>query len=147
MSFTEDHFEQAVLEVLQEYNYNILHGGQIDRDYRNPLYMNELGEALFKINPGVPAVAIWEAIRKLQNLDAGTLIQKNKVFTDWLQNGMEITFEQDGKIVTRLVKLVDFAAPQKNRFTAINQWTIQGAGGMVKRPDIVVFVNGLPLWW
>jgi type I restriction enzyme R subunit len=145
VSFTEDHFEQAVLAVLREYDYNILHGGQIDRDYRNPLYMDELGEALLDINQGLPAVVIRETIRKLQNLDAGTLIQKNKVFTNWLQNGMEITFERDGKIVTRLVKLVDFAAPQKNRFTAINQWTVQGASGMVKRPDIVIFVNGLPL--
>lgn len=145
MSFTEDHFEQAVLAVLQEYDYSILHGGQIDRDYRNPLYMDELNEAISKINPGIPAAAIGEAIRKLQNLDAGTLIQKNRVFTDWLQNGMEISFEQRGKIITRLVKLVDFAAPEKNCFTAINQWTVQGASGMVKRPDIVIFVNGLPL--
>lgn len=145
MSFTEDHFEQAVLEVLREYDYNILHGGQIDRDYRNPLYMDELGEALFEINPGIPAAAIREAIRKLQTLDTGTLIQKNKIFTDWLQNGMEIPFEQEGRLVTCLVKLVDFAAPEKNRFTAISQWTVQGAGGMVKRPDIVIFVNGLPL--
>lgn len=58
---------------------------------------------------------------------------------------MEISFEQQEKIATRLVKLVDFAAPEKNRFTAINQWTVQGANGMVKRPDIVIFVNGLPL--
>lgn len=145
MNFTEDHFEQAVLEVLGEYDYEILYGPAIERDYRNPLYMDELEEALFEINPSLPANAIQEAVFKLQSLDAGTLIQKNKQFSDWLQNGMEISFEENGDIVTKLVKLVDFENVKSNYFTAINQWTIQGASGVVKRPDIVIFVNGLPL--
>lgn len=145
MYFTENQLEQAVLEVLQEYDYNILSGGGIVRDYRNPLYMDELESALFKINPGLPSAAIAEALRKLQALDAGTLMQKNKFFSDWLQNGMEISFLEKGDIVTRLVKLVDYKTPSNNYFTAINQWTVQGAGGDVKRPDIVIFVNGLPL--
>ena len=76
--FTENHFEQAVLEVLREYDYSVLSSGEIERDYRNPLHMDELEEALFRINPSIPTVAIEEAIRKLQALDAGTLIQKNK---------------------------------------------------------------------
>ncbi len=145
MNFTEDHLEEAVLEVLKEYDYDILFGGEIDRDYRNPLYMDELEDALTAINPSIFAVAIQEALRKLQTLNAGTLIQKNRIFTDWLQNGMEISFVEKGESVTRLVKLVDFETPGNNRFTAINQWTVQGATGIVKRPDIVVFINGLPL--
>ena len=145
MYFTENHFEQAVMEVLREQDYNILSSGEIQRDYRNPLYMDELEEALFALNPGVPRRAIEETLRKLQALDVGTLVQKNKAFTDWLQNGMEISFEERGEIVTRLVKLVDFEHVGKNTFTAINQWSVQGATGDVKRPDIVIFVNGLPL--
>lgn len=145
MYFTENHFEQAVLEVLREQDYNVLSSGEIQRDYRNPLYMDELEEALFALNPGVPSRAIEEAMRKLQALDVGTLVQKNKVFTDWLQNGMEISFEERGEIVTRLVKLMDFEHVSKNSFTAINQWSVQGATGDVKRPDVVIFVNGLPL--
>ena len=58
---------------------------------------------------------------------------------------MEISFEERGEIVTRLVKLMDFEHVGKNTFTAINQWSVQGATGDVKRPDIVIFVNGLPL--
>ena len=143
--FTENHFEQAVLEVLEEYDYQILSSGEVARDYRNPLYMDEVEESLFRINPTIPSVAIEEAIRKLQSLDAGTLVQKNKQFTDWLQNGMEISFKEKGQIVTRLVKLVDYGNVQNNSFTAINQWAVQGPTGTVKRPDIVVFVNGLPL--
>jgi type I restriction enzyme R subunit len=143
--FTENQFEQAVLEVLREQDYNVLSSGEIQRDYRNPLYMDELEEALFALNPGVQSRAIEEAMRKLQALDVGTLVQKNKVFTDWLQNGIEISFEERGEIVTRLVKLVDFEQVGKNSFTAINQWSVQGATGDVKRPDIVIFVNGLPL--
>ncbi len=145
MYFTEDQFEQAVLEVLGEHDYKVHSGGDIPRDYRNPLFMDELETALSHLNPGFPPRALDEAARKLQALDAGTLIQKNKVFTDWLQNGMEISFEENGEIVTRLVKLVDFENLNKNTFTAINQWTVQGATGAVKRPDIVIFVNGLPL--
>lgn len=145
MYFTEDHLEQAVLEVLREYNYKVLFSGEIDRDYRNPLYMDDLEEALFAINPGIPAVVIQEAIRKLQALDAGSLIQKNKTFMDWFQNGMEISFEERGESVTRLVRLADFENVDNNHFTVINQWTIQGSTGVVKRPDIVIFVNGLPL--
>ena len=145
MYSTENQFEQAVLEVLREQDYNVLSSGEIQRDYRNPLYMDELEEALFALNPGVPNRAIEEAMRKLQALDVGTLVQKNKVFTDWLQNGMEISFEERGEIVTRLVKLMDFEHVGKNTFTAINQWSVQGATGDVKRPDIVIFVNGLPL--
>ena len=80
MYFTENQFEQAVLEVLREHDYNILSSGEIQRDYRNPLYMDELEEALFALNPGVPNRAIEEAMRKLQALDVGTLVQKNKAF-------------------------------------------------------------------
>ena len=145
MYFTENHFEQAILEVLRELGYGILSGGEIERDYRNPLYLDELEEALFALNPGMPSRAIEEALRKLQALDMGTLIQKNKMFTDWLQNGMEVSFEEKGESVTRLVKLIDFEHQENNSFTAINQWSVQGAAGEVKRPDIVVFVNGLPL--
>lgn len=145
MSFTEDHLEQAVLEVLMEYDYEVLNGGQIDRDYRNPLYMDVLEDSLFALNPTIPFLAIQEALRKLQGMDAGTLVQKNKQFTDWLQNGMEVSFRDNGEIVTRLVKLIDYATSENNTFTAINQWTVQGAGGDIKRPDIVIFVNGLPL--
>ena len=145
MNFTEDHLEQAVLEVLMEYNYEVLNGGQIDRDYRNPLYMDVLEDSLSALNPTIPFPAIQEALRKLQGMDAGTLVQKNKQFTDWLQNGMEVSFRDNGEIVTRLVKLIDYATPENNTFTAINQWTVQGAGGDTKRPDIVIFVNGLPL--
>jgi len=143
--FTENHFERAVLEVLQEHDYEVLSSGEVTRDYRNPLYMDALEESLFRLNRELPAMAFEEAIRRLQSLDAGTLIQKNRQFTDWLQNGMEVSFEEAGETVTRLVRLVDYDNVGNNSFTAINQWTVQGATGAIKRPDIVIFVNGLPV--
>ena len=92
MDFREENYENAIMELLDEQGFTRLYGPDISRDYRNPLYMDALTERLPHINPKADAQAVAEAIAKLTRLDHGTLIQQNKQFTDWLQNGLEVSY-------------------------------------------------------
>lgn len=144
MSYTEDSYEQAIIELFRDdLQYNYAYGPEIDRDYAEPLYLDELQPSLARINPNLPSVAITEAINKLRHFENGSLIQKNRVFTDYLQNGIEVSFFYDGQQQANLVKLIDLDNVDNNSFTVINQWTIVENSN--KRPDIIIFVNGLPV--
>ncbi len=99
--------------------------------------------ALEQVNPTLPSEAITEALHKLTNFEGGTPIQKNARFTDWLQNGIEVNFHHGGEQKSALVRLVDYDHPERNDFCVANQWTV--VENSEKRPDIVIFVNGLPL--
>ena len=89
MPFTESHYENAVLQFFQEkLGYSYIYGPDIDRDYHSPLYEDVLLPSLQRINRGLPIDAINEAVYKLKNFESGTLLQKNMVFTDYLQNGV-----------------------------------------------------------
>ena len=142
MSFTEANFENAVLELIQSLGYTRLYGPDIPRDYRNPLYETDLLPALQKINPQKPQAAITEAITKLRHIDASTLIHKNIIATDYLQNGIPVKYH-DTEERSDLIQLIDYHNPDNNTFTVINQWTV--VDNAEKRPDIVIFVNGIPI--
>ena len=144
MSFTESNYENAVLQLLtQALGYSYAYGPDIERDYHSPLYEDELLPALQAINPFLPQSALDDAVYKLKNFESGTLLQKNMVFTDYLQNGVPVKFVVRGEERSDLVYLVDYQHPERNRFTAINQWTV--VENSEKRADVVIFVNGLPL--
>lgn len=123
--------------------YTRQHGPEVDRDYRDPLYEPQLQEALLRINRGLPQEAVDEALQKVRDLGSGSLIQKNRLFTDYLQTGVEVSFYDGSEQRAARVKLVDYDTPDNNSFVAANQWRVEGAA--TKRPDIVLFVNGLPL--
>ncbi|MDU9377096.1 hypothetical protein McpSp1_17420 [Methanocorpusculaceae archaeon Sp1] len=144
MSFTEANFENAVLELIQNLGYTRRYGPEINRDdnYRNPFYEDDLLSALQKINPQKPAAAITEAVSRLKTIDAGTIIQKNIIATDYLQNGIPIKYF-DREERSDLIRLIDYENPENNTFTVINQWTV--VDNAEKRPDIVIFVNGIPV--
>src|SRR5690625_3495141 len=145
MSYTEAIYEGAVLDVIKELGYDYTPAEYINREtYKNPLYMEELYESLSKINKDLPLSVIDSAIFNLQHIDAGSLVQRNKQFFDWLQNGMEITYMDRGEEKTSLVYLIDFDNIDNNSFSVVNQWTVAGID-QARRPDIVVFINGLPL--
>lgn len=91
----------------------------------------------------MPRAAIDETIYKLKNFESGSLLQKNIIFTDYLQNGVPVKYFADGEERSGLVRLADFKPPKNNRFVVANQWTV--IENSEKRPDIVLFVNGLPL--
>ena len=141
--FTESNYENALLELLDNLGYDHLYGPEIERDYRVPFYEAQLSHSLMLVNPTKPAAAIDEAIRKVRDIDSGTLVQKNEQFMDYLQNGVEVSYLQNGEAINDIVYLIDFAHPDRNTFQAINQWTFVEKSE--KRADIVIFVNGLPL--
>ena len=93
MGFTEDNYEHAVIELFRDsLGYSYVYGPDVERDYRTPLYLDELYPALERINAKLPTVAIQEAIEKLQRFETGSLLQKNKTFTNYLQNGIEVSY-------------------------------------------------------
>lgn len=143
MPFTEANFENAILHLVEALGYTRLYGPDIVRDYRNPLYMDALTQSLPRVNPGADAEALREALHKLTHVEHGELVSQNRRFMDWLQNGVEVSYQKGGKTKNALVRLVDFAHGESNAFHVINQWTV--AGGETKRPDVIVFINGLPL--
>ena len=143
MPFLESNYENAVMILLDELGYTRLYGPDIERDYQSPLYMDALTERLPQINPQADREAVEEALHKLTHIEHGTLVQQNKQFSDWLQNGIEVTYQKNGELKNDLIQLVDYKNPERNVFHAINQWTV--AEHETKRPDVVIFVNGLPL--
>lgn len=142
-AFTEANFENAVLELIQNLGYTYRYGPDIPRDYHNPLYEEDLLPALEKINPQKPAVAITEAITRLKTIDAATLTHKNIIATDYLQNGIPVKYFDGREERSDLIQLIDHHNPENNTFTIINQWTV--IDNAEKRPDIVIFVNGIPV--
>ena len=87
--------------------------------------------------------ALNEAVYKLKNFEGGTLLQKNMVFMDYLQNGVPVKYFVNSEERSTLVYLVDYKNPHNNDFTIANQWTV--IENSEKRPDVILFVNGLPL--
>jgi type I restriction enzyme R subunit len=144
MSYKESDFEQAVLELMQDkLGYEYAYGPEVERDYHDPLYKDMLQSSLQDINPELPQDALDEAIYKLQNYQVRSLVQKNEVFMDYLQNGVEVGYLEQGVQKYAQVKLIDYEHINRNSFYVVNQWTV--VENSTKRPDVVIFVNGLPL--
>ena len=142
--YTESNYENAVLQLLNEgLGYTYVYGPDVERDYHSPLYEDVLLPALQRINKGLPLDAINEAIYKLKNFESGSLLQKNMTFTDYLQNGISVKYFVNGEERSTLVYLVDFKNPANNDFSVANQWTF--IENSEKRPDVILFINGLPL--
>ncbi|MDO4564959.1 MAG: type I restriction endonuclease subunit R [Clostridia bacterium] len=144
MPYTEANYENAVIEIFRDtLGYNYIYAPDLVRDYTDPLYSDELLSALHRINPKLPDTAITEAVYKLRNFENGTMLQKNIQFMDYLQNGVSVNFYDKGEQRTALVCLVDYENVSNNTFTVANQWTI--VENSEKRPDVIVFLNGLPV--
>ena len=120
-----------------------VYGPEVERDYHSPLYEDVLLPCLQRLNPALPDDALGEALYKLKNFETGTLLQKNMVFMDYLQNGVPVKYVENGEERSTLVYLVDFKHSDNNEFTVSNQWTF--IENSEKRPDVIFFVNGLPL--
>lgn len=95
--FTESNYENAVLQLLnEELGYTYVYGPDVARDYHSPLYEDVLFPSLQRINRTLPMDALTEAIYKLKNFETGTLLQKNMVFMDYLQNGVPVKYFDKG---------------------------------------------------
>lgn len=144
MPYTEANYENAVLEVFRDtLGYGHIYAPDLVRDYTDPLHKEELISALHRVNPKQPEVALYEAVYKLRNFEGGTVLQKNVQFMDYLQNGVSVSYFDNGEQSSSLVYLVDFENIERNTFTVANQWTI--IENSEKRPDVILFLNGLPV--
>lgn len=142
--YSESNYENAVLEIFRSsLGYNYIYGPDFERDYHKPFHETALRDALLCINAHMPRQAVTEALSKLENLESGSLLQKNMVFMDYLQNGIPVKFFENGTERSSIVRLLDYNDPSKNNFIVANQWTF--IEHSEKRPDIILFINGLPL--
>lgn len=144
MLFTEDTFEQAVISLFEGMGYEHIYAPDLERDYSRPLMDSVLQDSLVRINKNLPLEAIQEAIQKLNSFDSGTLIQKNRIFTGYLQNGVEVKYFHKGEERSSIVYLLDYSNVKNNTFYVVNQFTFIENGNN-RRPDIILFINGMPL--
>lgn len=141
--YTEADYENSIIELFQNMGYRYVYAPDLERDFRSPLYEEELVSALHRLNPGMPEDAITDALFKLKNFENAELVQKNELFMDYLQHGIEVRYFVKGEERSGLVYLADYKNPDNNSFVVANQWTfIENSN---KRPDVILFLNGLPV--
>ena len=143
-NYTEANYENSVIELFRDdLGYEYAYGPDIERDFYSSLYEEVLLDSLYRLNRGLPDDAIQDALFKLKNFENGELVQKNAVFMDYLQNGIPVRYFVDGEEHSSIVYLVDYKNPDNNSFIVANQWTfIENSN---KRPDVILFLNGLPV--
>lgn len=154
-TLTESVIEEAALAWLAGLGYSVLSGPAIapqepdaersDPNYRDVILGRRLRQAIARLNPELPSVAHDDAFRKLTRIDAPVLVNRNHSFQRMLSDGITVEYpRKDGSIAGAQVRLFDFENPNSNDWAAVNQFTIC-EGQHTRRPDIIVFVNGLPL--
>ncbi len=149
---TESTIEEAALELFGSLGYTVLHGPTIApgelfaerASYSDVVLVRRLKEALARINPKIPAEAIEEVLRKVLHPDSPSLVENNRRFHRFLTDGVTVEYQGEGRVVHDQVRLFDFNDPSNNDWVAVNQFTVIEDRNN-RRPDIVVFVNGLPL--
>lgn len=144
ISYTEASYEHSVIELFQnELGYDYVYGPDIERDFYSPFYDDILLDSLYRVNPQLREEAIQEAIKSLKNIEIGNLVQRNEVFMKYLQNGISVNYFDGKEDRSNVVYLVDYKNPDNNSFIVANQWTFIEKSK--KRPDIILFLNGLPV--
>lgn len=149
---SEDHLEQLCLTWFQDSGWEYRHGPDLApdgdtperSDYRQVLLQDRLHEALRRLNPGVPEPVLEEVLHRITKLHEPALAQSNRRFHESLLDGMPVEVEQEGEKRGDRVRLIDFEHPEHNRFLVVNQFTVQGTK-QPRRPDLVCFINGLPI--
>ena len=148
----ESDIEETALEWFANLDYTVLHGPDIAPDtpdaeraiYNEVILTRRLRDAVARLNPEIPTDTQEEAIRKVLNPDSPALVQNNRTFHQMLVDGIEVEYRQpDGTIRGERVRLIDFDTPENNDWLAVNQFTVVEISE--RRPDIVLFINGLPL--
>ncbi|MCP1364712.1 type I restriction endonuclease, partial [Halomonas sp. BBD48] len=148
----EEQLEALCLEWFVETGWEIAHGPDIAHDgtsperddYKQVLLRGDLEKAIIKLNPQLPDDAIQQAVAQVSKPQSPDLVLSNRAFHQWLLDGVPVQYKHDDDVVYDHAFLIDFERVEANRFRAINQFTLQGSK-QPRRPDIVCFVNGLPL--
>lgn len=149
---TEDQLEQETLGWLTDVGYTHLFGPEIApdgpqqerNDYRQVLLLERLRKAIDRLNPSIPLVARDSALQHVRDLGIPVLLSANRHFHQLLVAGVPVEYQKDGETRGDFVRLIDWATPANNEWLAINQYSIKGPNH-TRRPDIILFVNGLPL--
>lgn len=149
---TEDQLEQETLGWLVEVGYTVRSGPDIAHDGSDPQRTNytqvilpeRLRDAIDRLNPHIPASARDDAFKQVENLDTPVQLVANRSFHKLLTNGVNVQYQKDGETRGDFVRLVDWTNLQNNEFWAVSQFTIKGPHH-TRRPDIILFINGLPL--
>ena len=149
----ESDIEEVALEILKELGYKTLYGPDISPggerqergDYSEVVLVERLQNSISYINPKLPADIVKEVAKKIIRLEGHELLEINHLFHKYLTDGIDIEYRHaDGKTSSEHINVFDFDNPEKNEFLAVNQFTVI-ENGHDRRPDILLFVNGLPL--
>ncbi|WP_423682356.1 MULTISPECIES: type I restriction endonuclease subunit R [unclassified Undibacterium] len=149
---TEEQLENEALGWLQEVGYQYVNGYAIAPDgetpersnYLQPLLIERLRVAIDRLNPAIPLAAREDALKQVMDLGIPALLSANRHFHGLLVNGVPVQYQKDGETRGDFVRLVDFVDVAANEWLAVNQYTLKGPKH-TRRPDIILFVNGLPL--
>ena len=149
---TESEIEEFTIDLLESSGYQYIYGPDIAPDSETPerdsfediLLLERLRSAARRINSDLPAVVIEDAIKQIQRLNSPELINNNETFHRLVTEGVNVSYQQDNKERGDLVWLIDFKYPENNDFVVCNQFTVI-ENNVNKRPDVILFINGLPL--
>ena len=141
--FNEEAYEKVLISLFEELGYEYECGYDVERDYSEPYYRDELEASIRRLNPQYDNSVIEEGIRNITNFELASMEEKNEKVTLWMQGGMEVNYQEGGETKTVLLKLVDYTNLNNNRFKVVNQWRVEGE--QTKRCDMVVMLNGLPI--
>lgn len=157
---TESTLEQTALAWLSSFGWTTVYGPDISpdqtlpgsmrkaqcerEDHKQVVLIKRLHNALERINPTIPANVIDEAVRKLLRTESPSLIENNRRFHRYVTDGVDVSYRKDGREIHDKVWLFDLKEPENNDWLAVNQFTVIHERN-TRRPDIVLFINGLPL--
>ena len=142
--YNESTYEQCLIELFRDtLGWVYCYGPDVERDFRDPLYEPVLEEAICRINPKADSHAIAEALNKIRHFENNDLVKQNALFMDYIQNGVEVTYSKNGETKADIIYLVDYKNVENNSFIFANQWTVIEKSN--KRPDVLLFLNGLPI--
>lgn len=152
MTISENKIEAFTIGLFGQQAYEYVHGPSLALDgekperasYSDVILKNRLDHAVHMLNPSLPEDILNQAVREVLNLSSPDLIAANETFHTFLTNGIEVEYQKDGETRGGKVWLVDFETPENNEFLVVNQFTVI-EDSVNKRPDVVLFVNGLPL--
>ena len=141
--FTEEQLEDITLNILENLGYERINGYNLDRDYHSVFMDNALFDDLCRINQDFNDSQIQEAVKTIKTLSHGNPIEDNKTFTRYLLEGVPVQIKTNSGYQYKNIKLIDFNNIDNNHFQAVQQFTIIEFD--TKRPDIIIFINGIPL--
>ena len=156
MSIYESDVEEEMLGWFEDLGYEVVAGPELAPDgasperknYKQVLLEGRLRDALHRLNPDLPTAAIADAVGVMQGMGTPGLLGANREFQRWLTTGVQVYWQKDGETQGGRVRLADFTDPAKNDWLVVNQFTVTGtttSGNRERRPDAVVFLNGMPV--